>query len=132
MTDEDEQIEMFYKVRLDYTTILNTMIDSGEMSKLGTDAVCILLVMRRFTQVYDRNDPFCKISKEKIGEFTGLSESTVNRKIKILVENGYVEIINRGHKKRNAYRITEKLLAVSQSGDQNDDKVLTHTFIPEF
>lgn len=127
--DNENQVEMFYKVRLDYTTLLNWFIDKGEMAKLGTDAVCILVVLRRFTQAYDKNDPFAKISKEKIAQYTGLSERTVARKIKILEENGYVEVVNRGHRKRNLYKVTEKTLAMATSENQ-DDKVLEHTYIP--
>jgi len=127
--DNENQVEMFYKVRLDYTTLLNWFIDKGEMAKLGTDAVCILVVLRRFTQAYDKNDPFAKISKDKIAQYTGLSERTVARKIKILEENGYVEIINRGHKKRNLYKVTEKTLAMA-TVDNEQDKVLEHTYIP--
>ena len=124
-----DQVEMFYKARLDYTTILNTMIDKGEMADLGTDCVCILLVMRRHTQVYETNDPYCKISKRKIAELTGLSERTVNRKISILEEKGYVKTRNHGYKKSNSYILTEKILAVAQT-DELSDKVLTHRFIP--
>ena len=127
--ENPEQVEMFYKVRLDYTTLLNTMIDKGEMAELGTDAVCILLIMRRYTQVYETNDPYCKITKKKIAELTGLSERTVNRKIKKLEEEGYIKTVNQGFKQRNAYVLTEKLLAISQVSGTSD-KVLKHTFIP--
>ena len=127
--DDDKQLDLFFKVRTDFFTILNTIIDTGEMAKIGTDAMCILLVLRRYTKLYDKKDPFTKISHDKISEFTGLSKSTVQRKIKILEENGYVRIVQRGFKKRNQYVLTEKMLAVSQS-ETEEDKLLTMDFVP--
>ena len=129
MTDDEKQLDLFYKIDKSFTKILNSWVDSGVLSEIGPYGLMILVVLKRFTSWYASGfKAYAHPSHKKISELTGMSIGTIKRHIKKLIDLGYIEQIKGGHR-HNHYALTEKFIAIALKEDL-DDKVLNVPFIP--
>ena len=131
MTSEDDrQLNLFYKVERNFTKVLNTVVDKHEIAEITCEGLAILVKLKRFTSYYVKTDEaHAYVSFEKMGKIAGLSVSKVQKTVKLLIDKGYIEKLKVQGRRSNTYRITERYYAIAQR-DNLTDKLVHAEFIP--
>lgn len=103
--------------------IFKSMVDSGDVAAMGAEATTLYLVIKAHTNFSTgRSFP----SVETIVEKSGLSKSTVLRKLKTLEEHGYISKEKKG--RSNSYTLREKVEIKDESG--RPQAVATWDYLP--
>jgi len=103
--------------------IFKSMVDSGDVAAMGAEATTLYLVIKAHTNFSTgRSFP----SVETIVEKSGLSKSTVLRKLKTLEEHGYISKERKG--RSNSYTLREKVEIKDESG--RPQAVATWDYLP--
>lgn len=100
-----------FKAETTWFHVFVSMIENGDVAKLGPHAVTVYLVVKAYTN-WKTGKSFPSI--ETIVEKSGISRSTVMRSLASLTENGYLDKARAGRK--NSYTLREKVTLKDQEG----------------
>lgn len=116
------QTELF-KAETTWFHVFKSMVDSGDVARMGAEAVTIYLVIKAHTN-FNTGQAFPSI--ETIQEKAGCSKATVMRKLKTLEEFGYItrEKIGRS----TIYKLREKVEITDSEG--RPSAVATWDYLP--
>lgn len=92
--------------------VVRGMVTDGEIKKVGAVAFCVYLVLKAHT---DLTSGAARPSIPLIADLIGVSEDTVLRAQKVLVEHGLLRIEKRG--RSNVYSVVEKIQMVNPDGE---------------
>lgn len=107
---EKKQVKMF-KAETTWFHVFVSMIENGDVARMGPYAVTVYLVVKAFTN-WKTGKAFPSI--ETIVEKSGISRAQVIRSLTQLVENGYLDKTKVGRK--NNYTLREKITFKDQEG----------------
>jgi DNA-binding transcriptional MocR family regulator len=107
---ERKQAEMF-KAETTWFHVFVSMIENGDVAKMGPYAVTVYLVVKAYTN-WKTGRAFPSI--ETIVEKSGISRAQVMRSLSLLVEHGYIDKTKQGRK--NNYTLREKITFKDQEG----------------
>lgn len=122
MSKQEKQASLF-KAETTWFHVFKSMVDNGDIAKMGPSAVTVYLVIKSYTN-FTTGEAFP--SQELIGEKSGLSERQVMRELKTLEEFGYITKEKKG--RRNIYTLREKVDIVD--GDGRPSAVATWDYLP--
>jgi biotin operon repressor len=105
-----KQMELF-KAETTWFHVFVSMIENGDVARLGPYAVTVYLVVKAYTN-WKTGKAFPSI--ETIGEKSGISRAQVMRSLASLTENGYLDKVKVGRK--NSYTLREKVTLKDQEG----------------
>jgi DNA-binding transcriptional MocR family regulator len=100
---DGKQLELF-QAETTWFHVFRSMVDNGDVAKLGPFAVTVYLVIKAYTN-YQSGMSFPSV--ETIAEKSGISERKVKSAIADLVEAGYLRKERKG--RRNLYTLREKV-----------------------
>lgn len=123
---KQEQIPLF-EAQTAWFHVFKSMIDSGDVKKLGPYATTVYLVIKAYTNwKTGRSWP----GIERIVDDTGISKRKVMDCLDSLVENGYLVKEKIGRK--NTYRLREKIpfLHEDENGELQTSAVATWDYLP--
>ena len=109
MTDK-KQMEMF-KAETTWFHVFVSMIENGDVAKMGPYAVTVYLVVKAYTN-WKTGKAFPAI--ETIAVKSGISKRQVIKSLAVLTENGYLDQVKVGRK--NNYTLREKVTLKDQEG----------------
>ncbi|HEY9758895.1 MAG TPA: helix-turn-helix domain-containing protein [Oculatellaceae cyanobacterium] len=120
-----EQTELF-KAQTSWFHVFKSMVDSGDVAKMGPGPTTVYLVLKAYTNFQDgRSFP----SLTLIGEKTGFGIRQVQRHLKVLEEYGYVKTESgRAAGKSNRYTLREKV--VIRNNDDEAAAIATWDYLP--
>lgn len=107
---ENKQMDLF-KAETTWFHVFVSMIENGDVAKMGPYAVTVYLVVKAYTN-WKTGRAFPSI--ETIVEKSGISRAQVMRSLLLLVENGYLDKAKVGRK--NSYTLREKVTLKDQEG----------------
>lgn len=107
---EKKQMDMF-KAETTWFHVFVSMIENGDVAKMGPYAVTVYLVVKAYTN-WKTGKAFPSI--ETIAEKSGISRAQVMRSLALLTENGYLDKAKVGRK--NSYTLREKITLKDQEG----------------
>jgi len=107
---DKKQMELF-KAETTWFHVFVSMIENGDVAKLGPYAVTVYLVVKAYTN-WKTGKAFPSI--ETIAEKSGISRAQVIRSLASLTENGYLDTAKVGRK--NHYTLREKVTLKDQEG----------------
>jgi hypothetical protein len=107
---EKKQIDLF-KAETTWFHVFVSMIENGDVAKLGPYAVTVYLVVKAFTN-WKTGRSFPSI--ETIVEKSGISRAQVIRSLASLTDAGYLDKVKIGRK--NSYTLREKVTLKDQEG----------------
>lgn len=107
---DKKQMELF-KAETTWFHVFVSMIENGDVAKLGPYAVTVYLVVKAYTN-WKTGKAFPSI--ETIAEKSGISRAQVIRSLAALTENGYLDTAKVGRK--NHYTLREKVTLKDQEG----------------
>lgn len=107
---DSKQMELF-KAETTWFHVFVSMIENGDVAKLGPYAVTVYLVVKAYTN-WKTGKAFPSI--ETIAEKSGISRAQVMRSLSSLTENGYLDKAKVGRK--NNYTLREKVTIKDQEG----------------
>lgn len=110
MTMEKKQIEMF-KAETTWFHVFVSMIENGDVAKMGPYAVTVYLVVKAYTN-WKTGKAFPSI--DTIAAKSGISKRQVINSLAVLTENGYLDKVKVGRK--NNYTLREKVTLKDQEG----------------
>lgn len=105
-----KQTDLF-KAETTWFHVFVSMVENGDVAKLGPYAVTVYLVIKAYTN-WKTGKSFPSI--ETISEKSGISPAQVKRSLSLLVENGYLDKAKIGRK--NSYTLREKVTLKDQEG----------------
>lgn len=100
-----------FKAETTWFHVFVSMIENGDVAKMGPYAVTVYLVVKAYTN-WKTGRAFPSI--ETIVEKSGISRAQVMRSLSLLVENGYIDKVKTGRK--NTYTLREKVTLKDQEG----------------
>lgn len=109
MTDK-RQMEMF-KAETTWFHVFVSMIENGDVAKMGPSAVTVYLVVKAYTN-WKTGKAFPSI--DTIAAKSGISKRQVINSLAVLTENGYLDKVKVGRK--NNYTLREKVTLKDQEG----------------
>lgn len=107
---EHKQMDLF-KAETTWFHVFVSMVENGDVAKLGPYAVTVYLVIKAYTN-WKTGKSFPSI--DTITEKSGISRAQVKRSLTALVENGYLDKTKIGRK--NSYTLREKVTLKDQEG----------------
>nr|CRY95704.1 hypothetical protein [uncultured prokaryote] len=107
---EKKQMDLF-KAETTWFHVFVSMVENGDVAKLGPYAVTVYLVVKAYTN-WKTGKAFPSI--ETIAEKSGISQAQVKRSLSSLVENGYLDKTKLGRK--NSYTLREKVTLKDHEG----------------
>jgi DNA-binding transcriptional MocR family regulator len=107
---EKKQMEMF-KAETTWFHVFVSMIENGDVAKMGPYAVTVYLVVKAYTN-WKTGKAFPSI--ETIAAKSGISKRQVINSLAVLTENGYLDKVKVGRK--NNYTLREKVTLKDQEG----------------
>lgn len=107
---DKKQLELF-KAETTWFHVFVSMIENGDVAKLGPYAVTVYLVVKAYTN-WKTGKAFPSI--ETIAEKSGISRAKVITSLASLTENGYLDKAKVGRK--NHYTLREKVTLKDQEG----------------
>ena len=110
MTMDKKQMDLF-KAETTWFHVFVSMIENGDVAKMGPYAVTVYLVVKAYTN-WKTGKAFPSI--EPIAEKSGISRRHVISSLATLSENGYIDKIKVGRK--NSYTLREKITLKDQEG----------------
>lgn len=99
------------KVRHLWIHVVRGMIQDGEIAKVGTVAFCVYIAIKAHT---DLETGSAWPSIPTLARLVGVSEDTISRALKTLVDNGLLKVEKRG--RQNHYSVIEKIQMATQEG----------------
>lgn len=117
-----KQSELF-EAETHWFHVFKSMIDSGDVAKIGPHAVTVYLVIKSYTN-YSTGRAFPSI--ETIVEKSGISDSQVKRELITLEKFGYITKKRIG--RRNEYTLREKISIKDGSG--RPSAIATWDYLP--
>lgn len=99
------------KVRHLWIHVVRGMIQDGEIAKVGAVAFCVYIAIKAHTDL-ETGSAWPSIAT--LARQVGVSEDTIGRALKTLVDNGLLKVEKRGRK--NHYAVMEKIQMVTQEG----------------
>lgn len=99
------------KVRHLWIHVVRGMIQEGEIANVGTVAFCVYIAIKAHT---DLETGSAWPSIPTLARLVGVSEDTISRALKTLVDNGLLKVEKRG--RQNHYSVIEKIQMVTQEG----------------
>ena len=117
---EDEQQEL-WKTERKFVRVLFSMVDDGDLKKIGASAAAVMIVVRRFTPI---SGVHAFPSVNKIMDKTGFSAPTVRKALGVLCEAGYLEHIPDKKVKSKKYKVNERYVATKLSSMENPPKAV--------
>ena len=132
MIKEPSQLEFkeFYKTNQGYLTILNTLVDTGQLREISVYGLGILVVLKRYTHLFKTSvDAFPYPSLAKISKVSGISISKVKKTIKDLETKGYLVRVDGTDVESNRWMVNDRYFSESQKADI-PDKVIDQPYIP--
>lgn len=112
-----------FKAETTWFHVFKSMVDSGDVAKMGANAVTVYLVIKSYTN-FSTGEAFPSV--ELIAEKSGFGTRQVLRELKTLEENGYLTKEKKG--RRNIYTLREKVSIVD--GDGRPNAVATWDYLP--
>lgn len=100
-----------FKAETTWFHVFVSMVENGDVAKLGPYAVTVYLVIKAYTN-WKTGKAFPSI--ETIAEKSGISQAQVKRSLSLLVDNGYLDKTKMGRK--NSYTLREKVTLKDQEG----------------
>ena len=110
MTMDKKQMNLF-KAETTWFHVFVSMIENGDVAKMGPYAVTVYLVVKAYTN-WKTGKAFPSI--ETIAEKSGISRRQVINSLATLAENGYIDKTKVGRK--NSYTLREKITLKDQEG----------------
>ena len=110
MTMDKKQMDLF-KAETTWFHVFVSMIENGDVAKMGPYAVTVYLVVKAYTN-WKTGKAFPSI--ETIAEKSGISRRQVINSLATLAENGYIDKTKVGRK--NSYTLREKITLKDQEG----------------
>ena len=110
MTMDKKQMDLF-KAETTWFHVFVSMIENGDVAKMGPYAVTVYLVVKAYTN-WKTGKAFPSI--ETIAEKSGISRRQVINSLATLSENGYIDKTKVGRK--NSYTLREKITLKDQEG----------------
>lgn len=107
---EKKQMEMF-KAETTWFHVFVSMIENGDVAKMGPYAVTVYLVVKAYTN-WKTGKAFPSI--DTIAAKSGISKRQVINSLAVLTENGYLDKVKVGRK--NNYTLREKVTLKDQEG----------------
>ena len=107
---EKKQMEMF-KAETTWFHVFVSMIENGDVAKMGPYAVTVYLVIKAYTN-WKTGKAFPSI--DTIAAKSGISKRQVINSLAVLTENGYLDKVKIGRK--NNYTLREKVTLKDQEG----------------
>lgn len=107
---EGKQVEMF-KAETTWFHVFVSMIENGDVAKMGPYAVTVYLVVKAYTN-WKTGKAFPSI--DTIAAKSGISKRQVINSLAVLTENGYLDKVKVGRK--NNYTLREKVTLKDQEG----------------
>lgn len=107
---ERKQLDMF-KAETTWFHVFVSMIENGDVAKMGPYAVTVYLVVKAYTN-WKTGKAFPSI--ETIVEKSGISRRQVINSLSLLTENGYLDKVKVGRK--NSYTLREKITLKDPEG----------------
>lgn len=107
---EKRQMEMF-KAETTWFHVFVSMIENGDVAKMGPYAVTVYLVVKAYTN-WKTGKAFPSI--DTIAAKSGISKRQVINSLAVLTENGYLDKVKVGRK--NNYTLREKVTLKDQEG----------------
>lgn len=107
---EKRQMEMF-KAETTWFHVFVSMIENGDVAKMGPYAVTVYLVIKAYTN-WKTGKAFPSI--DTIAAKSGISKRQVINSLAVLTENGYLDKVKVGRK--NNYTLREKVTLKDQEG----------------
>ena len=118
-----EQMPLF-KAEATWFHIFRSMVESGDVAKLGPYATTVYLVIKTYAN-YSTGTAFPGI--DLIGEKSGISKSQVIRALSALEESGYIGKKQVGRK--NVYTLRERIEVKGPDG--RPEAVATWDYVPQ-
>jgi hypothetical protein len=107
---EKKQMDLF-KAETTWFHVFVSMIENGDVAKMGPYAVTVYLVVKAYTN-WKTGKAFPSI--DTIAEKSGISKRQVINSLSTLTENGYIDKSKVGRK--NSYTLREKVTLKDQEG----------------
>lgn len=107
---EKKQMDLF-KAETTWFHVFVSMIENGDVAKMGPYAVTVYLVIKAYTN-WKTGKAFPSI--DTIAEKSGISKRQVINSLALLIENGYIDKAKQGRK--NTYTLREKITLKDQEG----------------
>lgn len=107
---EKKQMDLF-KAETTWFHVFVSMIENGDVAKLGPYAVTVYLVIKAFTN-WKTGKAFPSV--DTIAEKSGISKRQVINSLSALIEAGYLDKVKVGRK--NNYTLREKVTLKDQEG----------------
>lgn len=107
---EKKQMEIF-KAETTWFHVFVSMIENGDVAKMGPYAVTVYLVVKAYTN-WKTGKAFPSI--DTIAAKSGISKRQVINSLAVLTENGYLDKVKVGRK--NNYTLREKVTLKDQEG----------------
>jgi hypothetical protein len=107
---EKKQTELF-KAETTWFHVFVSMIENGDVAKMGPYAVTVYLVVKAYTN-WKTGKAFPSI--DTIASKSGISKRQVINSLAVLTENGYLDKVKVGRK--NNYTLREKITLKDQEG----------------
>ena len=132
MTPSDDQLkfESFYKTNQGYLTILNSLVDTGQLKDITVYGLGVLVVLKRYTHLFKTSvDASPYPSLTKISKVSGISVSKVKSTIKMLDEKGYIKRVDGTDVDSNRWMVNDRYFSASQKAGE-PDKLVDQPYIP--
>ncbi|MES2832481.1 MAG: helix-turn-helix domain-containing protein [Pseudomonadota bacterium] len=112
-----------FKAETHWFHMFKSMIDSGDIAKIGPYATCVYIVIKAHTN-FSNGRSFPSI--ETIAEKSGMSIAQVKRELRVLLESGYItkKLVGR----KNNYTLREKVRINDENG--TPQAVATWDYLP--
>jgi len=130
--DKPEQLKFkeFYKTNRGYLTILNNLVDSGQLKDITVYGLGILVVLKRFTHLFKTSrEAYPYPSLTKISKVSGVSVSKVKSTIVDLINKGYIEKVWSPETESNRYMVKDQYLSIAQK-EESHDKFVATPYLP--
>jgi transcriptional antiterminator len=112
MAKDPKQLELF-KAETTWFHVFRSMVENGDVAKMGTPAVVVYLVIKAHTN-YATGRTFPSV--ETIAEKAGISTRQVIRSLKVLQEFEYITKERKG--RSNLYTLRERIDLKDEDGQQ--------------
>mgnify|MGYP003657696400 CR=1 FL=1 len=112
----DEQQELWSTERK-FVRVLFSMVDDGDLKKIGPAALAVMTVVRRYTPI---SGVHAFPAVKKIMDKTGLTAPTVRKALGRLCEAGYLEHIPDGTTKSKKFKVNERYVATKLDAQEDN------------
>lgn len=120
--DRKKQLELFADTR--FFMVLNSLITSGQASKIGANAILIYLILKVNA---DYSTGLSSIGIRRLSDLSGIkSFQTVTKAIKKLVEHDLISIVRNYGGLRNVYEVKDTITVYDNSGTEAGKAVVPY------